>query len=245
MGYSYLDNQYRFWQWMRNNGAGYDFHRFDLLRGFRNMNGEEDAPKAGSLPYEQFLGGALKWELDRFSPTPSTTGLDFPFNNILESIPLDQLLGKRTERSFESQKTGTEKEFLEGLFLTEDAKWAYKEAKEAYLPIEERKKNGFRKPDLALEGKWKEKVRQAAILLAQIKGAPSMQPFVDGITYHYGDQSLEIRLLEHRHLGEEILGRDSEIEHGFATVFQENRPVCTMAKGPMINGKNMSIRRMV
>lgn len=170
-GYGYADNQYRIWKWL--NGAVPDFHV--LAAAFDSDDFEEEVRRLGA-PEEYSIG-----EMDG-APVPESG--QFPFNNILESLSLEDLMSVAPEEWI-PELEDAEYELLDNLVTLEKAREAMKEAEDVYSILERRMKSGVWDEDVLLVKRWRETAKKAAELFVLARGGVTPEPFTSELLYLY------------------------------------------------------------
>ena len=183
-GYQYVDNQYRIWQWLGDRVT--DFHEyakaFDADEDFYDALERMGAPESYSIGK---LDDAGVEELERATQPPQ-----FPVNNILESLSLEDVLSVDYYDidldDFEDNLEMAESELLDNLVTLEKARETMKEAQELYKVLEKRMKSGWWDEDVLMVKRWRETAKRAAQLYVLARGGADVpEPFTDTIYYLY------------------------------------------------------------
>ncbi len=183
-GYKYVDNQYRIWQWLGDKVT--DFHKF--IPAFDSDDCEKELLRLGA-PEAYSIGGLDECGVDEANELAGQK-TQFPVNNILECLALDDLLASDAEEidlwRFEDDLEMAESELLENLVTLEEAREKMKEAQKLYKSLERRMKSGLWDEDVLLVKRWRETARNAAQLFVMAGGGADVpEPFADHIDYLY------------------------------------------------------------
>lgn len=181
-GYSYADNQYRIWKWLGDRVI--DFHKLDPA--LHSHTSEEMYEKLAELgaPEEYSLGemnGAGLCDVE---------GWQFPFNNVVESLSLVQLMTLQSEGitawDFEDNLETAETELLDDMLTLEKAQQALKEADDVYRVMQARMRAGRWEEDTILTKRWREHADRAANLFMLCRGGADVPyPFTNELIYLY------------------------------------------------------------
>ena len=181
-GYSYADNQYRIWKWLGDRVI--DFHKLDPA--LDSYTSEEMLDRLAELgaPEEYSLGemnGAGICDVE---------GWQFPFNNILESLSLVQLMTLQSEGitawDFEDNLETAETELLDEMLTLEKAQQALKNADDVYRVIQARMRARRWEEDAILMKRWREYADKAANLFMLCRGGGDVPyPFTNELIYLY------------------------------------------------------------
>ena len=177
-GYGYADNQYRIWKWLGDKVP--DIHV--LAEALETYSDEEMCAKLKELgaPEEYSIGE----ELDEAEVPESG---QFPFNNVLENIHLEEILSLNPEPFYciSDHLEEAESELLDNLLCLEEARETMEEAKRIYALLEKRMKSGYWDEDVLLVKKWREKAKEAAKKFVYVRGGASTLPVVRNLVYLY------------------------------------------------------------
>ena len=171
-GYGYADNQYRIWKWLGDKVV--DFHK--LAAAFDSDDFEGELVRLGA-PEEYSIG-----ELDEES-IDTLTG-QFPVNNVLESLCLEEIMGVEPEE-WTPELEDAEYELLDNMVTLEKARETMREAREIYEVLERRMKAGQWDEDVLLVKRWRETAKRAAELFVLARGGVTPEPFTDELIYLY------------------------------------------------------------
>ena len=171
-GYSYADNQYRIWKWLGDKVP--DIHK--LGSAFDAEDYYEELMRLGA-PEEYSIG-------DMNEEDTSVLSGQFPANNVLESLTLEELLCMEPE-SFSIYLETAEEELLDNMLTLEKAREVMAEAEEIYKHLEKRMKAGQWDEDVLLVKRWREKAKEAAELFVLSRGGATVEPFTRELIYCY------------------------------------------------------------
>lgn len=179
-GYKYVDNQYRIWQWLGDKVP--DFHNF--IPAFDSEDFYESLKELGA-PEEYSIG-----ELDESGVEEIENAAQFPANNILESLSLDDIMTVTPDDidfwNFADELEMAESELMDNMVTLEEAREKMKEAQELYKVLEKHMKSGWWDEDVLLVKKWRETARRAAQLYVLANGGADIPfAFTDHIDYLY------------------------------------------------------------
>ena len=181
-GYSYSDNQYRIWQWLGDRVI--DFHK--LEPALDETNQDKVYAKLAELgaPDEYTLGEMSENDIS------DVQGWQFPVNNVLESLELEQVLSlipqELTFDDMESNLETPESELLEKLLMLEKAREAMAAADDTYKVLQKRMKAGQWGEDDILVKRWRKSAEDAASLFEMSHGgAEPSCPFTRELLYLY------------------------------------------------------------
>lgn len=174
-GYGYTDNQYRIWQWLGDRVE--DFHKY---------------VPAFDVTYDEFyeklqeLGAPEGYTIGEMDEKPVPGCGQFPFNNVLESLTLEEVLTMEEESVyFEDDLEMAESELLDNLITLEKARAVMEEAEEIYKLLEKRMKSGRWDEDVLLVKRWREKAKKAAQMFVMSRGGTRVLPFAEELIYLY------------------------------------------------------------
>ena len=177
-GYTYGDNQYRIWEWAKP----FDFHP---LKGVMQADDAQEYLEKHGI--EEYTIG------DKADNGFEKEG-QFPYNNVLENIGLEDLLSITHSRKFNADeiKEMEESEIVEKLFMIEEAREVMKEAEAIHKLINKKTVDGY----TLIEKVWKEKAKKAAVLYSLCGSCVSLVPFTRRLTYTFDKWKINIELVE-------------------------------------------------
>ena len=181
-GYSYADNQYRIWKWLGDRVI--DFHKLDPALDSHTSEEMLDRLAELGAPEEYSLGkmnGAGLCDVE---------GCQFPFNNVLESLSLAQLMLLQSEEitawDFEDNLEVAESELLDEMLTLEKAQQALKDADDVYRVMQARMRAGRWEEDTILTKRWREHADKAANLFMLCRGGADVPySFTNELIYLY------------------------------------------------------------
>ena len=138
------------------------------------------------------LGAPEKYSLGKMNGAGlcDVEGCQFPFNNVLESLSLAQLMLLQSEEitawDFEDNLEVAESELLDEMLTLEKAQQALKDADDVYRVMQARMRAGRWEEDTILTKRWREHADKAANLFMLCRGGADVPyPFTNELIYLY------------------------------------------------------------